>query len=452
MVPFLEQLALALRRHHPDGLADVAVVMPVRGAAAVLRKYIAQGSDRPQWSPDIMDMGGFMQRASGMRQGAPVEMLAHLYRAHTAIAGAKAEPFDEMLQWAPTTLRDMSEVDEHLLDLDVFYRELQEIDDIEEWSFRLGEPSPGQQRLMRHWRQTAALHRAMHQRMRAEGTGTAGMVARTAVERITEGHLPWKAVWFAGLPRLAPAAAQVVALLQQRGLAQVAWDTDRHYLDDPLQEAGLHLRQAIARAGPGLVPPQGAIRERPRTLHATTVPNDPAQALHAAALLEAMTDAERADTAIVLADPELLMPLLQAWPAAAANARVAMGLPLAALPVHGLMEAFMRLHTLPRAHVELPVADVERLLAHALVQRGPDDRAAIAALRAEGRPGIALGRLATIISAHGRPDAGDLEDALRPVTDPVAEMPDRTTALIAWAQVRCADDPWGREQLFRMAA
>jgi hypothetical protein len=452
MAHFLETLAHALLQHHPGDLSRVAVVLPGRVSGAALRKYLAQATGRVLWSPDILDMAGFMQRVSGMRQGGPIELLADLYRVHTALDPVHSEAFDEFVQWAPVTLRDMSEVDAHLLPLDTFYRELQEMDEIEEWSLRLGEPSAGQQRLIHHWRRTAALHRAFHTHMRTTGVGTAGMVARVAVERIGSVDLPWDAVWFAGLAELSPAATRAVQHMQQRGMAHLAWDVDHHYLDDAQQEAGLHLRRAMAAVGAGVVPPTNTVREAPRTVHATTVPTDFAQVIHAVGLLEQMQENERLDSAIVLADPELLVPLLQVWPATAGPVHVTMGVPLRALPVHGLMEAFLQLHTARQTTDAMPVQALERLLAHPLAQRDATDRTIVARLRKGRRPFLRTEQLREILAEQGWSDRALLIEALQPVAHPVDDMPARTNALIAWASARRSHDPWGREQLFRMAA
>ncbi len=454
MPPFLERLARVLLETHPDGLQDVAVVLPGRRAGMVLRKYLAQLAGRSQWSPDMLDMGIFLERVSGMRRGSAMELLFLLYRTHRELRGDRTEGFDEFLQWAPVTLRDMSEVDQHLLDLDDLYRELHSYDEIEAWSFtRLGEPSAAQQRLIQHWKATGELHRAMGVHMRAVAMGTAGAVARAAAESVagTETQLPWKAVWFAGLNALEPAPTTVIQALQKIGLAHLAWDTDRWYLEDPLQEAGLFLRRSIAAMGPGVLPPVDAIRTRPRTVHIVSVPNTVAQAAHAAQYLHELAPDERAATVVVLADELLLMPLLEALPADIAPLNVTMGLPLEALPIHGFTEAFFDLHRGYREEQGFRLADAERFFGHPFIFREDLTPRLITSLRSGQRSTIPLPVLADTMRDSGFPEVEKLIAALTPVNDPVAEMPARSRSLFAWCDALCGSDLLAREQLFRMA-
>ncbi|MEZ4739954.1 MAG: hypothetical protein R2818_11515 [Flavobacteriales bacterium] len=91
-----------------------------------LRKYLAKASGTALWSPEVLDMGAFLQRISGLQQGGSIELVFTLYEAHVQLNGERADPFAEFIEWAPVTLRDMSEVDAHLLDLGTLYRDLRE--------------------------------------------------------------------------------------------------------------------------------------------------------------------------------------------------------------------------------------------------------------------------------------------------------------------------------------
>ncbi|HRF78755.1 MAG TPA: hypothetical protein PL070_01580, partial [Flavobacteriales bacterium] len=246
MVPFLQRLAEALLERHPHDLEDVAVVLPGKRAGLHLRKYLAEAHGGALWSPDIMDVGNFVQRVSGLQQGNSMELLFQLHRTYVELRGAAADPLETFLEWAPTTLRDLSEVDAHLLDLDILYKDLRAYHELDEWSFNLGELSPGQQRTNAEWRATGELHRLFHERMRATGLATSGFVARISAEITSHPiALPWKKIWFAGLNALDPATTSTIKNLQDQGRAEVAWDTDTHYLADQRQEAGRYLRRSI---------------------------------------------------------------------------------------------------------------------------------------------------------------------------------------------------------------
>lgn len=445
MEPFLDRLAALLLERHGNDLAEVAVVLPGRRAGLHLRKYLAHRAGQPLWSPDLLDPGAFLERIAGWRQGTSAELLLLLHACHAEQAGQAAEPLAAFLQWAPTTLRDISEADAHLLDLDLLYRDLRDYHELEEWGRLFGEvPSPSQQRLLGQWAATGQLHRRFAERMRQQGVATSGAIAREAARIAADPAWapPWKAVWIAGLNALEPAASAVLNALSERGLLHAAWDADRFYLDDPQHEAGRFLRRSIGRHGQGLVPPRNAILEHERRIALTILPDRMAMARYAAAWASELPPDQRGQAAIVLADEGLLLPLLEALPEAIGPVNVSMGLPLATLPVHGLIEEFLRVLASPPDRWR--TAELTSLLGHPLLRDGPAE-AASAALRARGWPvwqrheALAVlreaGLHATALAAlGGAADAGHCVEQL-----------------IAWALLARPGDDLAREQLFQAA-
>jgi len=453
MGPFLDRLATALLDRHRGALDRVAVVLPGRRAGLHLRKYLAARAGGPVWSPELLDMGAFMERVSGMRQGEGMELLFLLHEAHRAMKGATADDLGEFLQWAPATLRDMSEVDAHLLDLDGLYRDLKDFHEIEEWSFRLERTSPGQERLNQQWRTTGDLHRAMARLMAERGFGTSGALARRAAEMAAHDGLdvPWDSVWFAGLNALEPAALAVAAHLQAKGRACVAWDADRSYLDDDRQEAGRFLRRSIARLGPGVLEPGSTVLELPRAFRSVSVPNTIAQANWAAEHLAGLSAGEREATAVVLADQDLLLPLLEALPAGIGPLNVTMGMPLNALPVHGLSEAFLDLHANYRPGSGYPLGIVERLLWHPFLHQGRATAAVVAALREKRGSRVEPDAILLAAVESGMATPGTMKDAIEPLDGDPGGITFRFQALLAWAMTTSGGDALAREQLFRTA-
>lgn len=447
-------MATALLEAHGNELEHIAVVLPGRRAGMVLRRYLAEALDKPFWSPDLLDMGAFMQRLTGKRQAGSLELLFLLHKLHQQREGDRADDLSEFLQWAPTTLRDMSEVDNHLLDLELLYRDLRNYHEIDNWSFLLDPLSAGQERLRGQWRATGELHRALQDHMAQLGIGTSGSLAREAAELALKDQLqvPWKAVWFAGLNALEPAYLAVVDRLQKRGLAKVAWDADKHYLDDLQQEAGAYLRRSIDTLGQGVLAPVNSIREKDRDLHVVSVPAPVAQARYAAQYLAELAPEERSDTVVVLADEELLPTLLTALPPQIDAINVTMGLPLRTLPVNGLVEHWLHLQEAlgTSSGSTLPLDRVEALLLHPFLHQGSATSGTIGTLRESGDP---RPRLATVMKAAT--DAGmrhteQLKRLLSPLPE-IAELPRQLSELLSVALSLRGNDPFAKEQLYRLA-
>lgn len=453
MEPFLLRLARLLLERHGSDLQRVAVVLPSKRAGLSLQRYLAHVHGGALWSPAIHDVGSFLSEMAHMRQGDTMELLFLMHRVHSLLMGDAREPLDEFILWAPTSLRDMSEVDAHALDLEKVYRDLRSYHEIEDWSFRLQELSPSQLRTDQHWRTTGTLHHTLHTHMRERGVGTSGAVARLAMERTLAGELPgtWDHVYFAGLNAVEPAFTKVIQSLQQQGLASVAWDADHHYLDDVAQEAGSYLRRSMEALGAGLLPPSNELRTRARTIQVDHLPNGAALAFHAGAVLAGLPPQERDRTAIVLADESLLMPLLSALPRDAGALNITMGLPLHALPIHGCTEAFLHIHTAAQRHGTVLRSDVEALLLHPFLHRGKRSSKAVEYLRNRGAHRIAAEDLPTHLQISGADLPAQAVEALHPVHHAQRDMPSRWQAFLAWLREASRTDAFRTEQVFQMA-
>ena len=449
MRPFLERLSELLLQRHPDDLGSVAVVLPGKRAGLHLRKYLAKKKGGPLWSPEIMDMGTFLQRLAGVEQGDTMDLLLKLYDTYRGIHGQGADPLETFLEWAPTTLRDMSEVDAHLIDHARFYKDLRDYHELEEWSFGLGELSPMQHRTNQEWRATGELHRAFTERMRSEKLGTSGFVARCAATRLEmNGALPWEHVWFAGLNALDPATTRTMERIKEQGRARVAWDADPFYLDDPLQEAGRYLRRSIDTLGIGELPPQAGILEKERRIRKVETPNALAQAVYVAQRLTEMSTEERADAAIVLAQEDLLLPLLQRLPGDIGRVNVTMGLPLATLPAQGLVDHYLGLQDRSTKQ-EIDVSSLLSLFTHPFLQEGVATRRIIDGLNSAPHPRLSVEELDAVIHGSGSSHVGVIRRVLEAVGDD-ARIEEGLSALFDWADATPITDPLMREQLAQM--
>lgn len=450
MPPFLLRLAETLLKRHGGRLDKVAVVLPGKRAGLHLRKYLAQAHGGPLWSPDILDVGSFLERVSGIQQGNSMELLLHLFDLHRLQATGGPDTLAEFLEWGPTTMRDMSEVDAHLLDLNGLYKDLRAYHELEEWSFRLGELSPAQQRSNAQWRATGDLHRAFQERMLQHRTGTSGFVARRCAEiTIEKIPLPWHHIWFAGLNALDPATTATIQHLQEQGRADVAWDSDRFYLEDERQEAGRYLRRSMKTLGEGALPPQNDILGQQRRLTLVEAPHPIAQVAYVAQHLNDLSAEQRSRTAVVLAQEDLLLPLLERIPANIGPVNVTMGMPLSALPVHALTEAYLELAS-SRSTAGLEISRLIALLGHPFLREGVRTEKTLADLRARVKPWIEQAELFALLRSTAPSDMDAWERALGGVGD-VRRLREGFVGLFNKALGSTAHDPVVREQLSAMA-
>lgn len=442
MRTFLEQVADALVAEHGVRMADVGIVLPSRRAGLYLRSAIAARANGPVWIPELHTWTTFMERLSGLRAASMEEQLFAAYDALEELDGKGAHDLEELLQWCPTLLADMSEVDSALLGLDGFYRDLRSWEELD-WSFREDPLSEGQQRMVRYWERAGRAHRAINARLATTGSGTAGAVERAAAMGLSAPG-PWRMVWFVGLNAFTAAQRQVMDTLHAASVARFAWDADLAYLDDPVQEAGRHLRAAITRYGAGVVAPTTGLRDAACTVEVLETSGPAAQAWAVAGRVAALHQEERSRTAVVLADPSVLPLLLEALPADVSPLNVTMGIALAELPVGSLLQAAVRTFAAAEAGgAFLPGGGLldQPLLRNApggpaLIRRTGDGQQPLKALREEDLIGV----------------DPEVTDAIRCVLSPAPDtaVPERMKALLRWVIAGGANAFLG-EQVYQAA-
>lgn len=453
MGSFLGEIATLLLSDHGTDLADVTVVLPSQRAGLYLRGELARQAGKALWSPRTTTLNGLCEGIGGMRTGNTTDLLFEAFEAYRTNEGERAGQLSEFLQWAPTALRDMSEVDAHLVGLDGFYRDLRQWEELD-WSFRETNLSRGQERMLRYWSMKGDLHRTLDARWREKGHGTSGLAERTAAERIAAGAAVPRKVWAAGLNALNPAQLAVLKGLQQQGRLELAWDSDRHYLTDTAQEAGNSLREAIVQLGAGRIPPGESLRRTERQVTVVHVPNPVGQVVFAAAQLHGLPGPERSRTAVVLADEQLLMPLLEALPPLDDAVNVTMGMPLHALPVGALLEAVIELHASHRPGSGYTLSALEVVLGHPFIAHGAHAavvQGTLTALREDRRPVVPVTRLAALLDTLPPEMRTHASGLLGHPAINGPQLGDRLLHAFAWARLSAHSDPFAQEQLFLAA-
>lgn len=449
--PFLHNVAALMLAEHGPALRDVAAVMPSARAGLHLRKHLAALNGGALWSPEVLSWDALCERLSGSRPVRDIEALFAMRRAQTAEEQA-SEDLHTFLDRAPILLSDINAIEAELLDAEAFYIDLRQVEGIEQWSFDRPGLSPSQTRMLDRWLKQRDLHQRLKEQLRSAKAGTTGMVAREAGEKLLAGAVsPWKAVWFVGSNAMTTAQHSILSSMQRAGMARLCIDGDALYMGDDDHEAGRSLRRVVAQHGPGLVPMGEGLREIDRHVHVAEVPTPLAECIHAGRIVSELGSAERAKTAVVLADESLLLPLLEQLPPDVGPLNITMGLRLSKLPVFGLLEAFFKLRGDWNSSGRVRAEDVRALLEHPLLAPSLGKSIARGPFAPQQLPSQGWLSVATLTDAWSADTVGKvLLSALhadgRHLTEDAGYG-----ALISLALSIDDHGPFEREQLFRAA-
>src|SRR6185436_9593927 len=127
-----------------------------------------------------------------------------------------------------------------LADIEKLFGNLSDIRAIENWS--LGEEglTDFQKQYLHFWSSIGKWYELYKRKLLKNNLAYPGLATRLVAENIGEqiAKKKWKKIIFAGFNALNAAEERIFSVLRENGKADLLWDADRYYLDDPSNEAG----------------------------------------------------------------------------------------------------------------------------------------------------------------------------------------------------------------------
>ncbi len=338
---FLRQIARYYLEQSNEGKLNIAIVFPNRRAGIFFRRELAAIHQKSLWLPEIFSAEEFVRTVTHTTIIDPVSVQFEFYRIYASSEAEAAEPFDTFLTWAPQLLHDYEETDLYLVDADKLYASVDAAYAMKNWSPDGKVITATQEQYIHFWSKMGVWYKQLRSHLREAGKYTTGMAFRALAEGSAAylENLVWDKVLFAGFNALNGAEQQYMRFFERAGKAEVLWDTDPYYIEDDLNEAGYFFRK-YKREWPlrEFNFSERLLNRADQHIHIVGVAKNMGQAQYAGALLDqlAQEDPKLEQSAVVLCDEKLLMPLMEMLPDAVEQANITMGYPLYQLPVAAL--------------------------------------------------------------------------------------------------------------------
>lgn len=400
MKGFLEEVAADLYARYGEGLSDRAVLFPSRRARLFFVDALGRIAGRPMWQPEWVTINDLTGEISGLHTGDRVRLITELYKVYSAYHN---EPFDKFYFWGDMLLTDFDTIDKYLIDAQMLFRNISEIKEIEAdisyltpaqlrilsfWSFgEQADLSEEKRRFLAIWKTLGPIYRRFRERLSSLGIAYNGMVQRAAADRIRGGGFAFpepRRYVVAGFNALSECEKRLFGFLATAAETDFYWDYDSYYKDDPEQEAGMFVRSNVAQFPPRTELRHDNMRGEKQIVSVAAVSNA-VQCKYAAAILAGLARRRREEdpgiaagarpalgkeTAVVLTDENLLLPLLYALPADIGRVNVTMGFPLRQSLAYTFVERLVELQNHRRRKGDgctFYHADVAGILAHPYV-------------------------------------------------------------------------------------
>lgn len=359
---FLQAVAADLYERHAEEVSELNIVFPTQRARLFFTDALAKNIKLPLWQPNYLSMEDVVKSISPLKQTDNYSLLIDLYKLYIKHKQS-AETFDHFYFWGEILLNDFDTLDKYLVNAEMLFKNLAAQKTLEgDFSFLSEEQiryiqsfwssfdpkgeSPLQQQFIEVWAALLPIYTDFKALLYNKGEAYEGMIYRDMAQRIERNELSdlsSQPYVFVGFNALNECEKALFRYLKSKLQATFYWDYDDYYMHDTVQEAGFFMRNNVHEF------PSPQTFDIPSTfsdgkqITITSVPSDVLQAKTVAQLLTKMDAPLNRQTAIVLADENLLIPVLHSLPPNVDEVNVTMGYPLKQTPVYSLIELLIKL-------------------------------------------------------------------------------------------------------------
>ncbi len=354
MQSFLEQLVIHLTEKYKDDISELCIVLPNRRAGLFLKTHFVKHLKKTFWAPEVMATEDFVALLAEVEIVDTTTLLFELYETVKAVNGSETESFDEFSKWGQILLNDFNEIDRYLVDAGQLFGNLKDIKELENWTLNAENLTEFQTKYLQFWKSLKEFYFNFQKRLLDKHEAYQGLAYKLVsadVEERVKKH-PWKKIIFAGFNALNKAEEELIEKLLNAGRAEIIWDTDAYYINNLNQEAGRFIRKYNETGRFKKIKEQNIVVEEnlfatePKTITIIGAAKNVAQAKVAGNLVDTLKQENSGleNTALVLADENLLFPVLHSLPSDLTDINVTMGYPLKNTPVAGYFDLIFSLH------------------------------------------------------------------------------------------------------------
>ena len=375
MNSFLRQVAA---HYLATDIEDTCFIFPNRRSAVFFRKYLGNllregGADTPMLAPLSLTINDFFYKVYGGDVTDRIRLLLELYESYKTVY-PKAEPLDEFIFWGEVILGDFDDVDKFLVDAEDLFTDVADFKDIQDDYSHLSDVQRAavehfighfrdrsgrltvrldtdettvKARFLQVWNILFPLYKDFRKRLRGKGMAYEGLVYRDLAERLKGGETVTDVLAgvfpqvrryvVVGLNALNECEKTVLRRLRDAGRAEFCWDYVSGAVRDPKNKSSVFMKDNV-REFPNAFPVDPDGLGKP-SFHVVNVPSAVGQAKLASVILSRCNTENPVETAFILPDENLLMPLLNSIPPEFDSINVTMGCPLTGGAVYSLVMA-----------------------------------------------------------------------------------------------------------------
>lgn len=372
---FLREVASAYVK---SGELDSVFVLPNRRSLKFFQKYLgleySAVHGKPLFSPQLVTINEWLGGLSGMAAADVVEQLYILYKEYIAIRyrgeslqdASKKESFDEFVHWGDLLLKDFNDVDKYMVDARQLFTNIKDLKELESdfsflsprqleavkcfWTNYLkgGKLSEKKEFFGSVWGIMFQLYTNFKTALARKGMGYEGQIYREVAESV-EGMEFARRVVFIGFNAPNRCERRIMSYLRDAGVADFYWDFYGPLLTDRQNGASEIIAECVREYPSMYKINDTSVLPASQKFEVVASPSGVGQSFVVADILNRLYPGEEVapqqafNTAVVLPDEKLLLPVLNSIPDKFNSINVTMGYPITTTPLISFMELWRRM-------------------------------------------------------------------------------------------------------------
>lgn len=361
MESFLYTVAEKILNRNPEDLERVVVVFNNRRAGLFLSNEMARIKQKSFFLPKIIGIDDLVSELGKLQIVQHEFLLFELYDiyANTDKNVRKFDSFEEFMSFGETMLSDFSEIDLYCIDAKQLFNNIYETKKLGIWDIS-GKPQTSfQESYLNFFQSLHSYYTKLHERLSKKGQAYTGMAYRYVADNIDSliDDYDCEHIWFVGFNALSTSEQKIIDTFIQRGKGSIIFDGDDYYLEKDnsgrlLQESGLFLNQHKTHYS-GDFKFGELFGKEPKEINIIDCPENILQTKCAGNILTELSNKKSSsdeaegenntleNTAIILADEKLLLPMLNSLPSNVTKTNVTMGFPFNLTNTYSLIEKIL---------------------------------------------------------------------------------------------------------------
>ena len=330
-------------------LAETVVILPSKRAGSFfLKKLKEQLKDQVCFLPQAISIEELIEEISGLTAASQTQLQVELYHVYqNQFDGETPEAFLNFLGWGQTLLGDFNEIDRHLIPTDKFFDYLSAVKELNHWS--TDSSSQFVSNYLLFWKSISTYYTNYKKHLEELGLGYQGMLYRKAVDNIVSFlNEDNQQYIFCGFNALNTAEQELIKSFLERSTTKIYWDIDPYFLNDNNHVTATFIKSYLKewtglKEKSLLLPKAKSSFNTSKIITATGISQNIGQIKYTGQLLSDFSKEELENTAVILGDEALLLPLLNSLPTSVKNLNVTMGLPLGQVAQAAFFESWFQL-------------------------------------------------------------------------------------------------------------